>query len=203
MKFKETIIKKSAFTVAELLVVVAIIGVLVTISIPIFTAEREKARRAVDMDTARKIKSALVLAYNNEEITVPQKISGNGYGTWVMLCNGSEEYAPSAYRDNGKKVNGMWCGANKGVSVNGNMANSDWTYNKDVEKILKDFGLDVYTLRTRSNGDKNGWDWIIIEVGYNEKGEFITRMYSGYKWQNGAAGQTKDKSNIEKMIYKE
>lgn len=203
MKFKETIIKKSAFTVAELLVVVAIIGILVAISIPIFTAEREKARRAVDMDTARKIKSALVLAYNNEEITVPQKISGNGYGTWVMLCNGSEEYAPSAYRANGKKVNGMWCGANKGVSVNGNIANSDWTYNTDVEKILKDFGLDVYTLRTRSNGDKNGWDWIIIEVGYNEKGEFITRMYSGYKWQNGAAGQTKDKSNIEKMIYKE
>lgn len=36
------------FTLAELLIVVAIIGVLVAISIPIFTAQLEKAREAVD-----------------------------------------------------------------------------------------------------------------------------------------------------------
>ena len=71
-----------------------------------------------------------------------------------------------------------------------------------MENILKAYGLDVVTLRTHSNGDKNGWDWIIIEVGYNEKGEFISRMYSGYKNQNGAAGQEKNPSNLEKMLYK-
>ena len=101
--------KKQAFTLSELLVVVAIVGILVAISIPVFASQREKARRAVDMDTARKIKSALVLAYNNEEIQVPRTTSSNGYGTWVMLCNGTTEYAPQAYRDNGKTVKA--CGA--------------------------------------------------------------------------------------------
>ena len=40
--------KKDGFTLAELLIVVAIIGVLVAISIPIFTAQLEKAREATD-----------------------------------------------------------------------------------------------------------------------------------------------------------
>ncbi len=44
---------KKGFTLAELLVVVAIIGVLVAISIPIFTAQLEKSREAVDMANIR------------------------------------------------------------------------------------------------------------------------------------------------------
>ena len=39
---------KKGFTLAELLIVVAIIGVLVAISIPVFTAQLEKAREATD-----------------------------------------------------------------------------------------------------------------------------------------------------------
>ena len=46
---------KKGFTLAELLIVVAIIGVLVAISIPIFTSQLEKAREATD---AANIRSA-------------------------------------------------------------------------------------------------------------------------------------------------
>lgn len=46
-------LNKKGFTLAELLVVVAIIGVLVAISIPIFTSQLEKAREAVDAANIR------------------------------------------------------------------------------------------------------------------------------------------------------
>ena len=46
---------KKGFTLAELLIVVAIVGVLVAISIPIFTSQLEKAREATD---AANIRSA-------------------------------------------------------------------------------------------------------------------------------------------------
>ena len=44
---------KKGFTLAELLIVVAIIGVLVAISIPIFTAQLEKSREATDVANIR------------------------------------------------------------------------------------------------------------------------------------------------------
>ena len=44
---------RKGFTLAELLIVVAIIGVLVAISIPIFTAQLEKAREATDLSNTR------------------------------------------------------------------------------------------------------------------------------------------------------
>ena len=46
-------LNKKGFTLAELLVVVAIIGVLVAISIPIFTGQLEKAREATDQANIR------------------------------------------------------------------------------------------------------------------------------------------------------
>lgn len=50
------------FTLAELLIVVAIIAVLVAISIPIFTGQLEKAREAVDLDTVRSAYSTMKYA---------------------------------------------------------------------------------------------------------------------------------------------
>ena len=56
---------KKGFTLAELLIVVAIIGVLVAISIPIFTAQLEKARDATSVANLRSAyaeASALMLS---------------------------------------------------------------------------------------------------------------------------------------------
>lgn len=54
--------EKNGFTLAELLIVVAIIAVLVAISIPIFTSQLEKAREAVDLDTVRSAYSTMKYA---------------------------------------------------------------------------------------------------------------------------------------------
>ena len=51
------------FTLAELLIVVAIIGVLVAISIPIFTSQLRKARVAVNQANARAGEAAAYAAY--------------------------------------------------------------------------------------------------------------------------------------------
>jgi prepilin-type N-terminal cleavage/methylation domain-containing protein len=50
------------FTLAELLIVVAIIAVLVAVSIPIFSAQLEKAREATDVANFRAAKAAFIVA---------------------------------------------------------------------------------------------------------------------------------------------
>ena len=50
---KKTLHNKKGFTLAELLIVVAIIAVLVAIAIPIFTSQLEKAREATDAANIR------------------------------------------------------------------------------------------------------------------------------------------------------
>ena len=54
---------KKGFTLAELLIVVAIIGVLVGISIPIFSAQLKKSKIATNQANARAAKAAAVADY--------------------------------------------------------------------------------------------------------------------------------------------
>ena len=54
---------KKGFTLAELLIVVAIIGVLVAISIPIFTTQLKKARLATNKANARSALSAAMAEF--------------------------------------------------------------------------------------------------------------------------------------------
>ena len=58
---------KKGFTLAEMLIVVAIIAVLVAVSIPVFTSKLEKAREATDIANMRAAKAAAVAAYLNED----------------------------------------------------------------------------------------------------------------------------------------
>ncbi len=67
--FKKIKTNKKGFTLAELLIVVAIIGVLVAISIPIFTSQLEKAREATDLANVRSKYAEAVADY----LTNPEK----------------------------------------------------------------------------------------------------------------------------------
>ena len=84
-------LNKKGFTLAELLVVVAIIGVLVAISIPIFTSQLEKSREAVDLANMRtayaevqaagltEAKAADMTAQNTDKISYNVTGSGSTY----------------------------------------------------------------------------------------------------------------------------
>ena len=51
---------KKGFTLAELLIVVAILAVLVAVSIPIFTSQLEKSRESVDLSNIRSAYSEVM-----------------------------------------------------------------------------------------------------------------------------------------------
>ena len=55
--------KNKGFTLAELLIVVAIIAVLVAIAIPIFSAQLEKAKEATDVANIRSAYAEVTAAY--------------------------------------------------------------------------------------------------------------------------------------------
>ncbi len=59
---------KKGFTLSELLIVVAIIGVLVAISIPVFTSQIHKAEVAADWANVRAIiRSSSMILWNLEQ----------------------------------------------------------------------------------------------------------------------------------------
>lgn len=54
---------KKGFTLAELLIVVAIIAVLVAVAIPVFTTQLERSREATDVANVRSAYAALMADY--------------------------------------------------------------------------------------------------------------------------------------------
>lgn len=67
--FKKLRKNEKGFTLAELLIVVAIIGVLVAISIPIFTGQLKKARLATNQANARAAYAMAVAATLDDKNT--------------------------------------------------------------------------------------------------------------------------------------
>ena len=65
--FKRVKKNKKGFTLAELLIVVAIIAVLVAISIPIFTSQLEKSREATDLANVRSAYAQISAAALTED----------------------------------------------------------------------------------------------------------------------------------------
>ena len=61
--------KKNGFTLAELLIVVAIIGVLTAVAIPVFSSQLEKSREATDIANLRSAKAAAVSKYLADDLT--------------------------------------------------------------------------------------------------------------------------------------
>ena len=189
------------FSLVELIVVIAIMAVLVGILTPTLIKQIEKSNRSRDMTNAKHIEQILLDLCINGNVQIPEidnPESSSGYGVWIMLCNKNQDFAPVPYHN--KEIGGMWCGANNGVIVNGKASNNDWTYNKDLEAYLKDAGLDIYALRTFSSSRNNGWDWIIIEVGYDSNRTLESRIYSGFKNEDGGLTKTQT-TNIEKYMY--
>ena len=64
------------FTLAELLIVVAIIAVLVAIAIPVFTSQLEKSREATDQANLRSLYAETVAAVLSEDTNATTTLKG-------------------------------------------------------------------------------------------------------------------------------
>lgn len=95
------------FTVAELLVVVAIIAVLVGISIPIFANQKEKAANTVDVNNAKEIARQLEYYYmtNPDAVTRLLAIEQESTGSMQVIVTPQGMTFSTHYNNSGYDYN--------------------------------------------------------------------------------------------------
>ena len=192
--------KKKGFTLAELLIVIAIIGVLVGIAIPVLNSQLEKSRKAKDLHTARSIESVLATAVNDGTIELaPADKANQASGVWVIVARDENSW-PEGY-DSTRQYNTYFCGTNQAIKINGVNANSDYrVFNNELNSILNSAGFSSDIKVTSNNKNGDSWDWIVIEIAYMD-GEVVSRIFSGFKNETSNMYALKNKvTNIEGMI---
>lgn len=88
----KTKVNKKGFTLAELLIVVAIIAVLVAISIPIFTSQLEKSRDATDEANIRSAIAEVTAAVLSDDKTKSGDVDYSN-GTYSMTVKATGQKA--------------------------------------------------------------------------------------------------------------
>lgn len=154
--------KNKGFTLAELLIVVAIIAVLVAISIPIFTSQLERARRAVDINNARNIRSAFAsamndgaLVFNNEKTTLFVYVSASKTDGGI-----ADEVAYSDVKINGTNYHDL--GQSKLWDFLGK-----YGINKNVRMKQKKSSISWYGVSIKGNGESYYYEGTGAQIGGN------------------------------------
>ena len=167
---------KKGFTLAELLIVVAIIAVLVAISIPIFSSQLEKSRRAVDISNARDIEAVFAAAVNSGTLEIPDINST----VWVEIHRKTIFYGKGT-QDNQEYSSQM--ARIDGVALNN--SNRD----EKIKKLLTDSGLTEKALKVHCKNSENGWDWYVVCI----RGDGTLHVRSGV----GTASSRKVNNNTD------
>ena len=120
-------LNKKGFTLAELLVVVAIIGVLVAVSIPIFTGQLRKARLATNQANARAAYAAASAALLDNSSNGSSQGKDGGTYTYTVSTGKVSAWSDYSAQSETAAIN-TWGVADKGTGVTlGNTVAKTWT----------------------------------------------------------------------------
>ncbi|MDO4500076.1 MAG: prepilin-type N-terminal cleavage/methylation domain-containing protein [Erysipelotrichaceae bacterium] len=156
---------KKGFTLAELLIVVAIIAVLTGISVPVFSNQLEKSREATDLANVRAAYAQLMTAVISEDkdatyngktiyhsvdksysVNVKLKQKKEGWSMSLPLVLGGVESAANNNGDNGANWLNWPSGSDKAICqltyVNGNGLTVDWKNDSTITSTAKDYLLE-------------------------------------------------------------
>ena len=183
--------RNKGFTLAELLIVVAIIAILVAISIPIFSSQLEKSRRAVDMANARNVIAVLKNGVNNGDIKFSED-TNDEYPNCISI---------TVTKDNMKIF------ASTSITIEGNICNNTDDGCATLINYLKENSISNYKLSAKSPGT-DGWAFYTVYMysdgstrigsGLNDDSGDIRKdrfEYHGEYWKN-----PNHISNIEKAM---
>ena len=136
--------KNEGFTLAELLIVVAIIAVLVAVSIPIFTRQLEKSREATDRANLRACKAAVVSAILDGQVNVTRAYYDAAKGI-LVATKPEKPYG-------------------KGTKLQGTDSDSDYATDVDYTNAVIFFSIDAKGIGT-INWEGNDGKVTAITVG--------------------------------------
>lgn len=115
---------KKGFTLAELLIVLAIVGVLAAVAIPVFAAQLEKVRLAVDHANIRTVYSLVSAANQSQEITID--------GVTKSLEDARSDMSSSTR---------FYCLAKDGTLITYNYADHETPYLLQATGVVDEIGL--------------------------------------------------------------
>lgn len=130
MKHSESKLNKKGFTLAELLIVVAIIGVLVAISIPVYSKLVQKARLAANQANARAAYSAVEIQF----LTSNHRAEGETYYTYDTETGQIGTVSSYDHKDFAGSVGDDWSTPSSWTTSTWIGGHWDWNPGKHVYK---------------------------------------------------------------------